>query len=185
MIITTCCAILTSGRRSNFGCTVAVVACLCHIASDPKLIVLSLAATKEAENEKDLSMLVPGFDGQPLPEIGPSPVVLCLPFSHLYFAKCFNFWARDYDFELFCCRHVRGIFAGWHNVKLLAILPSHRPSDYVETPGWGRDLEGSLLLCVPTPPDIAYYSGNILRHQLCQDLVWCIATLEFVICIFT
>lgn len=43
------------------------------------------------------------------------------PFSLLYFAERFAYWALECTFELFLPFHSRGIFAGWHNVELLAI----------------------------------------------------------------
>lgn len=116
------------------------------------------------------------FEGQLLPEIGSPFFALRRPFGHLHFAKCFESWGRDCDFEFRLCRHVRGIFASWHNVKLFAIPSLHWASNYAETPGLWREMYGSRLLCVLTPPVLAYYSGYILKYHLCQDLAWLTTT---------
>lgn len=126
---------------------------------------------REVEYERDLSTLVHRFDRQPLPEMGPSFVFLCRPFSHLHFHKRFDYWACDCDFEHRLCLHARGILASWHDFELFAIPPLHRPSHYRRTPGWAREFEGSRLLGASTPMVFAYYSGYTLKHHPRQDLV--------------
>lgn len=49
IIVRRFCAIRTLGRESNVGSTVVDVACLCRVASVPRLIVLSIAATKRSK----------------------------------------------------------------------------------------------------------------------------------------
>lgn len=65
--------------------------------------------------EGSLLRLVWRFDGQPLPELGPSLVVFCRLFNYLYFAKLFDYCKLDCDLGLRLRRHARGIFADWHN----------------------------------------------------------------------
>lgn len=109
------------------------------------------------EYENDLSTLGQSFDGQPLPEICLSLVILRPPFSHLYFALRFDCWAHDSKFEL-RLRGLVGILAGWLKVELLVISPLIGPSHYIEAPGLWRELERCRFLRVPTPPAFAYYS---------------------------
>lgn len=49
LITTACCEILKLRHWSKVGCTVEHVACLCRVASFPRLIFLSLAATKKSD----------------------------------------------------------------------------------------------------------------------------------------
>lgn len=114
---------------------------------------------KSVEYEKDLSRFVGRFDGQPLHEMCPSFVILRRPFSHFYFSERFDYWVCDCDFEFCLGLHVPGIIGGWQNGELLVIPPSHKPSQYIKTPSWWRELEVSRLLGTPTPPVFAHYSG--------------------------
>lgn len=52
----------------------------------PEIECHSVCYSEEVWNEKDLSTLVWPFDGQPLPQFGPSFVVLHRLFGHLCFA---------------------------------------------------------------------------------------------------
>lgn len=88
---------------------------------------------KKVEYGKDLYTPVRRLDGQLVLETGPLFVVLRCPSSHLYFAKRFDYWARDCDFELHLRRQARGIFIGLQNVKLFSILQWHGLSHYVGT----------------------------------------------------
>lgn len=71
--------ILTLGCESSVGCTAVDVACLCGIASVPKLIAI-FPCSEKVEYEKDLSMFVRRFEGQPLPKLGSWLAVLPRPF---------------------------------------------------------------------------------------------------------
>lgn len=75
------------------------------------------------------------FDGQSLPETGPLLFVLRCPFSHLYFGERLDHLVQDIDFELYLRHNAFRIIDGWHNVKMLAIPPWHRLSNYIETLG--------------------------------------------------
>lgn len=44
--------------------------------------------------------------------------------------------------------------------------------------------EGVSFLCIPTSPVFARYSGYILKHQSCHDLVLRTLTSVFVVCTF-
>lgn len=112
---------------------------------------LYVCCYEEVNHEKYLSTLVQRFEGRPLHKIGPSLVVLRRSFSHFYFAERFDYWLRDYDFDLHLRCQACEIFAGWHKVECFGIPPSHRPSHYIENPGWWQELKGSHLLCVSTP----------------------------------
>lgn len=50
------------------------------------------------------------------------------------------------SFSLLLRPHEPGIFAGWHNIELFTILPSHRSSHSIKTPGLWRELEGPRFL---------------------------------------
>lgn len=104
----------------------------------------------EVEYHKDLSTLVQHFDGRPLPETAPLFVVFRCPFSNLCFAERFKFWAHNCAFELHLLSHARETIANLHNVQLFALLVSHWPSHYFQSPDWWWELEGSRLLCVAT-----------------------------------
>lgn len=95
---------------------------------------LFIRCYEEVEYGKDLLAPVQHCDGQLFPERGPSLVLLRRPVSRLYFAKRFSYWVRDCSFELRLHHHVRRVFAGWHNLKLLAIPPSQQQRHYIETP---------------------------------------------------
>lgn len=86
---------------------------------------------QKLEYVKDMSSLVQRFEGQLLPELGPSLVILRCKFSHLYLAKSFDYWACDCNIELHLLGHDRGVPAGSNNVRLFAITPLHRPSHYI------------------------------------------------------
>lgn len=103
--------------------------------------------------------------------------------SHV-FRQAVDYWVCDCDIEIYLRRHAWGIFAGLQNVQLFATPPWHRPSHYIETPGWGLELVRSCLLYVPIPPVFTYDSGYILRDSTSQDIVWRIATSKYVICTF-
>lgn len=80
---------------------------------------------EEVVYQKDLSTLLERFHGQLLPEPGPLLVVLRRPSSHLYYVDSFDNWVCDYVLELTLRCHSWNIFAGWPNLELFAILPSH------------------------------------------------------------
>lgn len=100
--------------------------------------------------------------------------------SRLNFPEQFDYWVRDCSFQLCLHRH-----AGWYSSvawRQTVCLPSFAsfklfPAD----PGWWRGLKESPLLCVPTPPFIAYYYGYILTHFVRPYHVWHIVISEFVI----
>lgn len=54
-----------------------------------------VSCSGEVEYEKDLSLLVRCFDGQPIPDLGLSLVALRRLSSHLNFAERFQYWACD------------------------------------------------------------------------------------------
>lgn len=70
-------------------------------------------------------------------------VVLRCPFSHLYLAERFNYWACDCNLERYLRHHARGVFAGGPNFELFALIPLHRPSHNIQTPGWWQELKPS------------------------------------------
>lgn len=91
-------------------------------------------------------MLVLGFDGQALLELDTSLMILHRPFSHLYFAENFDYWACDgHFFKLRLHWHASGILSGWHIVKLFSIALLHHPCHNVETPGWWRESWNGLV----------------------------------------
>lgn len=67
---------------------------------------------EEVEYKTDLWTFVRRFDGQRLPELGPSLVVFGRPSSNLYPADHLVYWVHDCDFELLLHRHARGMFDG-------------------------------------------------------------------------
>lgn len=69
-----------------------------------------------------------GFDGQPLPETGPLLVVLCRPLSHYYLPKRFDYCVYDCYLELRLHSYAQWVFPSWHNVELVPIPLSQRPS---------------------------------------------------------
>lgn len=96
--------------------------------------------------------------------------------------KALTNWSRECDFELHLCHHARRVFADWHTVELLDILPSHRTIQYVWTPDWWQALKGFHLLCVPKPPVFGNYSNFDIKHHARQNLNWRMATSKFVVC---
>lgn len=118
---------------------------------------------------------------QPLPELCRSLVVLCSPFCLLNFTLHFYYWVFEWKFGLPLRRHAQREFADGMSLKCSC---SHRPHHYTHSTGWWQQLEGSRFIYVPTTPVFTCYSDSILKHYLCQDFVWRIATLEFAVCTF-
>lgn len=116
------------------------------------------------------------YDGQLLPELGPSLIVLCRRFSHLYFAEPFDFWARM--ILTWASRtSSRGIFRGRDEDELFAI--PYRTINVIMSILWlWRELEGFRLLCVLTPRVFKWYSRFILSRHPRQDLGPCAVTSE-------
>lgn len=103
------------------------------------------------------------------------------PSSHLYFTERLENCKPHCDFEIRLCRHVREPFAGWHNVELFAIWRSSSRHNYIETLGWSKELEGTLVLPFPMLVVFEYYTGYVQKHFHCQDCVWRIVTSEIVV----
>lgn len=67
---------------------------------------------KKSSMKKSYGSLCDALIGRRYPKVGPSLIVLCHPFRHLYLAERLDYWTRDRDSELHFGRHARGIFAG-------------------------------------------------------------------------
>lgn len=119
MIGITCWAILMLECGSSVACSVAEVAFLCRVASDPKGIVHSFAVMKKVNMSKTSWIPVQRYDGKPLIELGPMLIVLYRDFSDQYFTKHLDYRAQGRDFKLHLRQHVTGIVEGRHNVEFL------------------------------------------------------------------
>lgn len=125
------------------------------------------------------------FDRQPLPEHGSSIALLHRPFSHMYFTKRLDHWARACNILSFFCTVIPGgnLLAGITSDS----SPSRRCISRVSTSRLvigGENWTGFVYFCVPTLLPFAYYYGYVLKHHLRQDVSWRIATSEFMVCEF-
>lgn len=180
VISITCFAILMLGRGSCHCCMVVDVGCLCRLASAFKWIVHFFTVMKRLNNRRtfrSLGDIVLGSCYQSLVRQLSSAVVLFVTFISPSTSITGRMTAK---LSFVNVGMPEEYFLGLHKIKLFAVPVSYRPSHHVETLSWWQELEGSRLLCVPTPVVFAYCSGYILRHNPLPDLVWRIGTSEFV-----
>lgn len=118
--------------------------------------------------------------GQLLPENGSSQKVLGCPFSYFYFNPRPNYLAGKWDFTLRLHLHST-LYLRYCIVSrcLLLHFASSKPARGISC--WSPESKGPQLLCVPTTPVFAYYSGYILTHSFRQDLIRHLATSRFVV----
>lgn len=82
------------------------------------------------------------------------------PYTDLYLMHGGTHKTRASKFEIRQRTAVRNpVFVGWHNLEMFAVPPRDLSRYYVAVTGFWRDWEAHRMLCVPSPPVFAYYSG--------------------------
>lgn len=108
--------------------------------------------------------------------------LLCLAkdIGYLYFVANTFYWAKDFHFETRVSDR-QGLFAGWQNVELFRMPISDRDKYSCQVLAPWLQQEASILLFVPMPLILAYYSGFAIRGSTDdQTRVWTIALTEYV-----
>lgn len=82
--------------------------------------------------------------------------------GHLYFAINCPYWVKDFHFDVLVRDH-QGLFTGWQDIEIFNMRVSDRAQYYSRVPSWWAQYEVHILLFVPTPLILAYYSRLVLQ----------------------